>query len=143
MSSFTPVPSLLGGLLIGLSAAALLLLAGRQAGITGVLSGGLGAAPPGERAWRLWFAAGLLAGGAALGWRFPAAFAMSLERSPAALVVGGLLVGFGTGLGGGCTSGHGVCGLGRGSRRSLVAVITFMAVGAATALAVRLLGGRL
>lgn len=127
----TPVASLLGGILIGISAAALLLFAGRIAGITGIVAGALHR-QPGDLAWRLWFLAGLLGGGAVLGRLFPSAFAGTLQQSVPVTIAAGLLVGFGTRLGNGCTSGHGLCGIGRLSRRSLVATAVFVAVAALT-----------
>lgn len=143
MTDFTPLPSLIGGLLIGLSVSLLFLGSGRVAGISGVLGGLLGSAP-GERSWRALFLAGLLAGGLAMRFLAPASFfgvAMSGHRSVLLLVAGGLLVGFGTRLGGGCTSGHGVCGLSRLSTRSLAATLTFMATGALTVYVARHLVG--
>ncbi len=125
---FTPVSSLLGGALIGLAAAALLLLHGRVAGISGIVGGALSAG--GERGWRLWFLAGLALGGLVIARFAPAAFPTALPAPAPLLVAAGLLVGFGTQLGGGCTSGHGVCGIGRLSARSLAATATFMATGA-------------
>jgi uncharacterized membrane protein YedE/YeeE len=122
MFNLTPWASLAGGVLIGLACAGLWLLGGRLAGISGIASGlvePLAAAAlgqPGDRAplsWRAWFLAGLLAGGAIWAWREPTAFAYTLDRSAIALAGAGLLVGVGTRLGGGCTSGHGVCGIGR------------------------------
>jgi uncharacterized protein len=123
--NFTPVTALAGGILIGVASVWLLAANGRIAGISGILHG-LFAQPPGERLWRLWFIAGLIAAGFL--WRafFPLA---APDLNLAWMAVAGLLVGFGTRLGGGCTSGHGVCGLGRLSLRSLVAVIVFMACG--------------
>ncbi len=120
-----------GGALIGAAAALLLLTHGRIAGISGVVGGLL---PPAatDRGWRVAFIAGLLAAGAIAALVAPAALGAPV-RSPLAVVVAGLLVGFGTNLGNGCTSGHGVCGLSRGSVRSLAAVVTFMATGAITA----------
>jgi len=135
MEHFTPLSSLVGGILIGLSATATLALLGRVAGISGIV-GGLLAGDRSEFAWRAAFVAGLLAGGALAASSHPGAFAMSLDRSAPALVVAGLLVGFGSRLGSGCTSGHGVCGLGRLSGRSLVAVVTFAASGAVATLVV-------
>ena len=129
--SFTPVSSLIGGLLIGLSAAALLLGQGRIAGITGIVDGAL-RPRAGELGWRLSFLAGLVGAGLVLVRLWPRAFPTSLSASPWLLVVAGLLVGFGTRLGNGCTSGHGVCGIGRTSKRSLVATMSFMAAGMAT-----------
>lgn len=123
---------LVGGVLLGVAACALLALAGRVAGVSGILSG-LGRPSQGEEwGWRAAFTVGLLAGGVALLWLRPAAFSGS-PRSLALLAVAGLLVGFGARLGGGCTSGHGVCGLGRLSGRSLAATLTFMATGAIAA----------
>lgn len=122
MHDFTPIPALIGGALIGLASVWLLLANGRIAGVSGVLHGLL-TTPEG---WRAAFIGGLLAAGIA--WQLvmgPVPIREGYSLGLAA--VGGLLVGYGTRLGGGCTSGHGVCGLGRMSARSLVAVITFMA----------------
>lgn len=142
MTEFTPIASLIGGLMIGLSAAVLLLANGRIAGISGI-SGGLLTRPPrGDILWRAVFVAGLLAGGLAMSLQNPSLFAFEIDRSMGALVVAGLLVGFGTRLGNGCTSGHGVCGISRMSRRSIVATLTFMAAGFASVFVVNhLLGG--
>jgi uncharacterized protein len=123
--------SLFGGILIGVSASLLLLAQGRIAGVSGVM-GGLLKRRPGDLAWRLLFLAGLAAGGLLVAPR------ASLPHAPAPLMVAaGLLVGFGTRLGGGCTSGHGVCGIGHLSRRSIIATFTFMASGALTVFVVR------
>jgi uncharacterized membrane protein YedE/YeeE len=139
---FTPFASLTGGALIGLAASLLLLGDGRIAGISGIV-GGLLDPGAGDRAWRLLFVAGLLVGGLGLRVVDPALLRMDLDRSAGALVASGLLVGFGTALGNGCTSGHGVCGLSRGSRRSFVATLTFMATGLLVATLVgHMLGGR-
>jgi uncharacterized protein len=142
MSEFTPVSSLAGGALIGIAATLLLWLDGRVAGISGIV-GGLLRRQPEDAAWRIAFVVGLLGGGVVLRLVAPARVAFTLERSTAVLIIAGLLVGYGTQLGNGCTSGHGVCGLSRGSRRSLAATLTFMTTGALTALAVRHLGGAL
>ena len=143
MENFTPVASTVGGVLIGLSAALMLLLFGRIAGISGMI-GGLLEPQPGETAWRATFVAGLLAGGVALGMYFPGNFVVEVERSPLVIVAAGVMVGFGTRLGSGCTSGHGVCGISRFSRRSLLATFTFMCTGAVTAAIVtHLFGGSL
>ncbi len=123
--------SLAGGLLIGAAALGLLALSGHIAGISGIV-GGL--VPPlrggrgglGDLGWRLAFLAGLLGGGLLI--QALVGLPGTAPGSRAALIAGGLLVGFGSRLGGGCTSGHGVCGLGRGSPRSLAAVLTFMGV---------------
>lgn len=141
MSHFTPLPSLLGGVLIGLSASALLLFNGRIAGISGICAGLLGG-ERGDRGWRLLFVAGLLAGGLAVHLALPGAFQLTVARTVPALLAAGFLTGFGARLANGCTSGHGLVGLSRLSPRSFVAVITFMATGAATVFAVNhLLGG--
>jgi uncharacterized membrane protein YedE/YeeE len=141
MNMFTPFASLVGGILIGLSASLLLLLHGRIAGISGIVGESLNARRD-ELAWRLLFLAGLLAGGTLMAFIKPAAFPSRLPASPALLIAAGLLVGFGTRLGSGCTSGHGVCGLGRLSKRSLAATAIFMLTGAATVFVFRhLLGG--
>ena len=131
MPGFTPLSSLLGGALIGASASALLLLNGRIAGISGIF-GGLLVPSRGEVSWRALFFAGLLAGGLLLALVAPQT--LGAPHAPwLAVAVGGLLVGTGTRLASGCTSGHGVCGLSRLSLRSLAATITFMAFGVATA----------
>lgn len=132
---------LLGGIIIGLAASLMLILNGRVAGISGIYNGVL-QFYKGDVAWRVYFVLGLFAGG----------FLMALPQSsdvltdeivplrPLAVVaVGGILVGFGTVMGTGCTSGHGICGLSRFSRRSLVAVVCFMLMGMVVATAYRLL----
>ena len=134
MENFTPVPALAGGVLIGLSSVWLLAANGRIAGVSGILHG-LFAQPPGDRAWRAAFLSGLIIAGFA--WHALSPVAASREVSLGWLAVAGELVGFGTRVGGGCTSGHGVCGLGRFSLRSLVAVIVFMAAGMAATYIVR------
>lgn len=139
--AFTPVRALAGGLLIGCSAALVLLSLGRIAGITGIAGGAL-RARAGDLAWRLWFLAGLIGAGVAMGSLWPAAFAGQLARPGWWSAVAGLLVGFGTRLGNGCTSGHGVCGVARLSRRSLVATAVFMLTGAITVFVVRYAAGR-
>jgi uncharacterized membrane protein YedE/YeeE len=139
MDHFTPTAALLGGALIGLAATILAAVNGRVAGITGILDGFLRPAP-GDWNWRTAFLAGLLGGAfAVLRW-FPGALVEPI-RPLGTLAVAGLLVGFGTRLGNGCTSGHGVCGLSRLSPRSLVATVTFIAAGIVTATVIRLLGG--
>ena len=139
-TSFTPWLSLAGGLLIGLAAALLILFNGRIAGISGIV-GGLLRPARGELAWRLAFVLGLVA--APLAWRaFGATPALHVAAGTLTLVVAGLLVGLGTRLGSGCTSGHGVCGLSRGSARSLAATATFMAAGFAVVFVARHLLGR-
>ena len=127
MNNFTPVASLAGGVLIGLAAAWLLAVNGRVAGVSSVLHG-LVALPPGDRAWRAAFIAGLVAAGF-LWVSFVNPNPGREGFGPGWAAAAGLLVGFGTRIGAGCTSGHGVCGLGRRSLRSLVAVVVFMAAG--------------
>ena len=140
MTNFTPWSALFGGALIGISASALLLLNGRVAGISGIL-GGLVRPRAEETSWRALFIAGLLVGGLALFVVRPASFGAAPVSLPLAIVAGAF-VGFGTRLGSGCTSGHGVCGLSRFSARSLAATMTFMATGAAAAFVVQhLVGG--
>jgi hypothetical protein len=129
--------ALAGGVMIGLASALILLAHGKIAGISGILRGLL-QPKAGEWDWRLAFAVGLLVGGVILRFAYPAAFPKAIE-TPWGLAAGaGLLVGFGTSLGNGCTSGHGVCGLPRGSARSWTATAVFMVTGAAVASA---LGG--
>ncbi|HWU65653.1 MAG TPA: YeeE/YedE thiosulfate transporter family protein [Methylophilus sp.] len=125
MVHFTPLQSLIGGLLIGFSTLLMIRLLGKIAGISGIV-GQLWSAGIGDRAWRFAFVAGLLVS--------PLLYALfsplpetSVVTSTPWLIVAGLLVGFGSRLGSGCTSGHGVCGLSRLSLRSLVATLTFMA----------------
>ncbi len=131
MENFTPVSAIIGGAMIGIAASMLLVLSGRLAGISGIMAGLL---PPkrGDMDWRILFIAGLLAGTfiyrAVAGEGYEVTFSMGWP----AIVVGGLLTGIGTRIGGGCTSGHGVCGMGRLSPRSIVATVTFMAAGAVT-----------
>jgi uncharacterized membrane protein YedE/YeeE len=143
MTHFTPVASLVGGLLIGLSSAALLLCNGKIAGISGIVGGLLNPIKQ-DTSWRILFLAGLLSGGLVMHALSPHAFAIAISRSPSALIFAGLLVGFGTRLGSGCTSGHGVCGISRLSPRSIIATLTFIATGAVTVFIVNhLLGGAL
>lgn len=131
MNNFTPAPALFGGILIGLSASLLLLSHGKVAGISGIL-GGLLSPSTQDRSYRAWFLGGLLAAGVLLMLSFPSVFPSSSSAPLGAVALAGLLVGFGTRLGNGCTSGHGVCGLSRFSTRSLAATVTFMGIGAAT-----------
>ncbi len=132
---FTPWASLAGGLLLGLASAAFILFNGRILGISGIL-GGLLRPQAGDTGWRLSFVAGLLV--APLVWSlFAAPVVPRIDAGPALLVIAGLLVGWGTRYGSGCTSGHGVCGLSRLSPRSLVATLAFMGAGFATVYALR------
>lgn len=141
MESFTPVSSLAGGALIGLAASILLLFHGRIAGIAGILGETLrGDGTRGEGVFRAAFLVGLVAAGLTQRVISPAAFAAAGSSSTAALAlvaVAGVLVGYGTRLGSGCTSGHGVCGISRLSKRSIAATLTFMATGGVTVFVVR------
>lgn len=133
-SEFTPWTSLAGGLLIGTAAALLIALLGRIAGISGITGALLQRATwssATQWGWRLAFVVGLLAAPMVWQWFAPLP-AMQMPSSPVVVIAAGLLVGFGTRLGSGCTSGHGVCGLSRLSLRSLAATLTFMATGVAT-----------
>lgn len=135
MADFNITTAILGGLLIGLSSTSLLLFNGRIAGISGIVSGALRFDR--DSRWRWLFIAGLLLGGGLYegailpgsGLAIAAQPTPVSEFAPVSMIAGGLLVGFGTRLGNGCTSGHGVCGLGRLSIRSLVAVLTFLTTG--------------
>lgn len=141
MDNFTPVSAVVGGLLIGGSAAVFLILNGRIAGVSGILGGLLHAARS-EIGWRLAFLAGLLVAPLvyrALGGALPP---VTLPPSIGLLTVAGLIVGFGTRLGAGCTSGHGVCGIARGSPRSLAATAVFLTTAILTVFTARhVIGG--
>ena len=137
---FTPLTALYGGLLIGLSATVLLLFNGRIAGVSGIVGGLLQRHKAGDFAWRVAFVLGLVL--APVLYRLFAELPESrIDAGWAMLVVAGLLVGFGSRLGSGCTSGHGVCGLSRLSPRSLVATAAFMSTGFAAVYVVRHLFG--
>lgn len=136
-TDFTPVQSLLGGVLIGLSAVLLMFLQGRIMGATGILAGLVTGNAPGERSWRAAMVAGMIAGPllvlAATG-QMPA---VDVPVSLPMILVGGFIVGIGVTYGSGCTSGHGVCGMARLSPRSIVATLTFMVVCFATVYVIR------
>lgn len=140
-TAFTPWTSLAGGVLIGLSAVMVMALFGRIAGIAGISTGAMGALVPiraaDDRAWRLAFVAGLVAAPLLVSRVSGEALAQSVPDNLLGMAVAGLLVGIGTALGSGCTSGHGVCGLARLSTRSLVAVATFMGAAGLTVLVLR------
>ena len=141
MENFTPILSTIGGVLIGLSAAIMMFANGRIAGISGIFRGTIQPAQ-GDWLWRAMFVAGLLAAGGLMLIIQPELFAISIDRSLIAVAVAGLLVGFGTRLGNGCTSGHGVCGLARFSVRSVIATLSFMITGGVVVFVVNhLLGG--
>jgi len=122
---------IVGGSLIGLAAAGLFLANGRIAGNSGI-SGGLMGARRGDIAWRWSWLAGLVAGGALIWQKLPDAFATTAPSSLSTLLLAGLLIGFGSRLGNGCTSGHGLCGIARLSKRSIVATSLFIISGALT-----------
>ena len=136
MTEFTPVSALIGGGLIGLAATMLMLLQGRIAGISGILAGALRG---GQDGWQVAFITGLAL--SALVAMAAGGGDISVTDNPFVLVAGGLLVGVGTALGSGCTSGHGVCGIARLSPRSILATGTFMVVAIATVFVVRHLIG--
>ena len=131
---FTPWASLFGGILIGAASIMLLLFRGRIAGISGILGSlmQIQNTPPGHYSWRVAFLLGLLVSSAVYGLFFNLPTSQ-IDSSYLTLVVAGLLVGFGTRMGSGCTSGHAVCGLGRFSIRSLAATLSFMVAGFVTA----------
>jgi uncharacterized protein len=141
MANFTPVSAAIGGALIGLSSVLLMLLTGRIAGISGVFAGLLNIRSD-DKAWRIAFIAGLVLAPLVAGWL---GYGMAPPQLPGNLVViaaAGLLVGFGTRLGSGCTSGHGICGIGRFSVRSIVATVVFMVTAMVTVAVTRhALGG--
>jgi len=140
MANFTPISAFLGGVLIGLATALLWLANGRIAGISGIV-GNLPSARPGDVTWRIAFLVGLIAAPIAYT-SWIAEPAIRLDASIPAIIAGGLLVGYGTRLGGGCTSGHAVCGVARLSPRSLAATSVFMATGFITVFVTRhVIGG--
>ncbi len=125
MEDFSPISGFAGGLLIGLAVALMLLLNGRVAGISGIV-GGLLTLRAGDAIWRAAFVPGLVLG--ALAYVLTADVPVAVVAPLPAVLAGGLLVGFGTRLGSGCTSGHGLCGMARLSRRSVAATATFFGV---------------
>jgi len=136
MTHFTPGPALAGGVLLGVASTLLYASLGRICGVSGIV-GGLPAARSGDRAWRLAFLGGLLSGGLALAIAEPAALPFAGEQTTAWALAAGALVGVGTRLGRGCTSGHGLCGIARLSRRSTAATLVFMAAAMATVFVIR------
>jgi uncharacterized membrane protein YedE/YeeE len=141
MANFTPLSAAIGGVLIGLSAVLLMLLTGRIAGISGIFSGLLNLRGE-DKGWRIAFIAGLILAPIIAG---AVGYGMAPPTLPANWVIitaAGLLVGFGTRLGGGCTSGHGICGIGRLSTRSIAATVVFMTTAVITVAITRhVLGG--
>ena len=135
MENFTPVSAIIGGLLIGAAATLTLWTNGRIAGISGILSGAMFPKQQ-DTLWRLLFIAGLMLGGATYAIA-SGGLELVTQASPVMTIAAGLLVGFGTRLGSGCTSGHGICGIARFSQRSFVATGTFMLAGFITVYVVR------
>ncbi|MDQ2077805.1 YeeE/YedE family protein [Marinimicrobium sp. ABcell2] len=140
MTEFTPISGLIGGILIGVASVLMLWGTGRITGISGIF-GGLLTPARGDVSWRAAFIAGLVLGGLLWPLITGTSLPVDLQVSWPWMLVAGLLVGFGTRLGGGCTSGHGVCGIGRRSMRSVVAVVTFMISAVVTTYVVRHLLG--
>ena len=136
MENFTPVSALLGGVMIGSAAALLLWLNGRIAGVSGI-AWNLIANPREDSGWRLAFLIGLVVGALIYRLAISDTLVLTIEASWPVLILSGILVGFGTQLSGGCTSGHGVCGIARLSPRSMFATLMFMATGMATVFVVR------
>lgn len=141
MAEFSILSGIAGGVMIGAAATLFLLVNGRIAGISGIV-GGVLTTDKRELAWRLAFIAGLVLGPLAVAFVRGAAISVTPQASVAVLVLAGLCVGFGTRLGGGCTSGHGVCGLARGSKRSFAATAIFFVTAMATVFVARhVIGG--
>ncbi|MEQ9812324.1 MAG: YeeE/YedE thiosulfate transporter family protein [Azospirillaceae bacterium] len=136
MENFTPVSALTGGALVGLAAVLLMAFNGRVMGISGIF-GQLLRLPAGDTAWRAAFVIGLVVSPLLYGLAVGGIEAPAVTAPTVLVVLGGLLVGFGTRMGAGCTSGHGVCGLARFSRRSIAATATFLAVAVATVFVLR------
>lgn len=138
MENFTPYSALFGGILIGLGTSLFMLLNGRIAGISGLLKGLLSQSTTGvDKSWRAAFIIGLVLSGWVYQIFVPLQGSAIENTPPIILIIGGLLVGFGTAMGSGCTSGHGVCGLSRFSLRSLVATVIFLSSGMATVYVLR------
>lgn len=137
MNNFTPTAALIGGLLIGVSASLLLWLNGKIAGVSGIANGLLWAKTNDERLWRALFVAGLILGGFIYLALFPNAIQVRQGFPLWLVAAAGVLVGYGTALGNGCTSGHGVCGMARLSIRSLVATLTFLITAMVTVFVMR------
>jgi uncharacterized membrane protein YedE/YeeE len=141
MADFTPVSAAIGGALIGLASVLMMLLTGRIAGVSGIFSGLLNLRGE-DKGWRIAFIAGLILAPVIAGWIGYGMATPTLPGNWTVIVVAGLLVGFGSRLGGGCTSGHGICGIGRLSPRSITATIVFMVTAISTVAITRhVLGG--
>ena len=140
MENFTPISAAIGGAMIGVSAVWLMASAGRIAGISGILGGALGA-ESGDKSWRWSFLIGLFIAPLLVGLLRPSRLNVEFPVTGPLLILAAILVGVGTQLGSGCTSGHGVCGNARLSMRSLIATLTFMTTGVMTVFVLRALGG--
>jgi len=136
VENFTPYTALIGGIILGTSATLLLWLNGQIAGISGIFRGAIKMRTP-DRVWRIMFLAGLVFGGWIWWQLMGPTFTPRTNFPLSLLIIAGILVGFGSRIGNGCTSGHGVCGLGRASGRSLASTLTFFSVALATTFVVR------
>ena len=136
MENFTPYTAFSGGILIGLSVTIMLLFNGRITGVSGIIAELL-TPKVGEWLWRLVFLIGMISGSTLFVYLFPETFTPRTGFPTSLLVIGGLLVGFGTKLGSGCTSGHGICGIAQLSPRSIIATVIFMFFGAVTVFIIR------
>ena len=140
MENFTPFSAFFGGMLIGTSATILLLFNGKILGVSGIMAKALCSFKE-KATWQISFLAGLVGGTFFYRLIFAEGVSITIETSTPVLVLAGLLVGFGTNLGSGCTSGHGICGIARFSKRSIVATLVFMSAGILTVYLVKLLLG--
>lgn len=138
MAEFNWITALIGGMLSGAGATLLLAANGRIAGVSGILNGAIEPKTP-DKSWRWLFLAGLVLGGAVYEYFVASSPTPTYGLLPVAMIVGGFVSGFGARMGNGCTSGHGICGLGRLSPRSLAAVLTFMTTAVITVFVVRTL----
>lgn len=136
MENFTPFSAIIGGLFLGLSATLLMWFNGRIAGISGIVNGAFEGKKH-DTAWRWWFIGGLILGAGTYLWVTGPVFAPRTDYPLLIVALAGVIVGYGTRLGSGCTSGHGVCGIARLSMRSLLATLTFMLTGIITTYLVR------
>ena len=139
MENFTPFASACGGILIGISASILMYLNGRIAGISGIISGAFSGSNMFEKLWRIAFLVGLIGGAFIYNLFFPISIAPQENITTGLLIVGGLIIGIGTSMGSGCTSGHGICGVSRFSLRSILATATFLISGIITVYLVKII----
>jgi uncharacterized membrane protein YedE/YeeE len=140
MENFTPASAIIGGLLLGLAASLLLWTNGKISGISGILAGSLFSFEQ-DSNWRLAFLLGLIVAGVIYPMLTGHGMVIETQTGPLLTIVAGLLVGFGTRLGSGCTSGHGICGIARFSMRSIIATVVFMGAGVITVFTVGLVSG--